>query len=52
MSPVALALTNAILGGVNLLVLLAIAFHGGRWMGRVETRIDHLERVSLAKGEA
>jgi hypothetical protein len=39
-----LPFVNAIIGAVNLVVLIAIAFHGGRWMGKVEVRLDHLEK--------
>ena len=44
MSPDALPIVNAIIGGVNLLALLAVATQAGRWMGRVDIRLDHLER--------
>lgn len=39
-----LAVVNAVLSGVNLLALLTTVFFGGRWAGRVDTRLDHLER--------
>lgn len=44
MSPETAALVNVVLGGVNLLALLGIAFSGGHWMGRVEVRLDYLEK--------
>jgi hypothetical protein len=47
MDAATLPMVNAIIGAVNLVTLLMVAFTGGRWMGRVETRLDHLEK----KGE-
>ena len=39
-----LVLVNTIIGAVNLGALVILAFHGGRWMGRVDVRLDHLEK--------
>ena len=44
-----LAIVDTIIGGVNLILLVSIAFSGGRWMGRVETRIEVLERHMSSK---
>lgn len=38
-----LTVLNTVISGVTLLALVTIAFHGGRWMGRVDVRLDHLE---------
>lgn len=57
----ALPFVNAIIGAINLTALLAIAFHGGRWMGRVDQVLkdvdrrvgrieDTIERRSVARG--
>lgn len=37
-------IVSAVIGAINFITLLVIAFTGGRWMGRVEVRLDHLER--------
>jgi len=39
-----LAVVSTIIGAVNLLVLLGISFRAGHWMGRVEARLEGLER--------
>ena len=46
------AVVTLILGSVNLLTLLALAFHIGRWTGRVEVRLDHLEHTFNERGGA
>lgn len=38
-----------LLGGVNLVVLVTLAFKWGRWSGVVDTRLRHIEK-SLFKG--
>ncbi len=47
-----IAIVTLVLGSVNLLTLLALAFHIGRWTGRVEVRLDHLENNFNARGGA
>jgi hypothetical protein len=45
----ALSIANTIISGVNLLTLIVIAFKGGHWMGRVEVRIETLEKPRAAR---
>jgi hypothetical protein len=49
MDPSALSVANSIIGAVNLATLLVIAFKGGHWMGRVEVRIENLEKPRAAR---
>lgn len=46
---VLLATTLAV-GGVNLAVVVTLAFRWGRWSGVVDTRLNHIEQT--LKGEA
>jgi len=45
------AVVNLVIGAVNLALLIGIAFQSGRWMGRVETRLDHLEATAFTRRE-
>lgn len=45
-----LVFVNTIISAVNLIALLSIAFFGGRWTGRVEVRLEHLEKIEKAHG--
>lgn len=45
MSADTLAAVAAAFGGVNLLTLLAISFHAGRWMGRADEKFRSIERT-------
>lgn len=39
-----LVIVNTIIAAVNLALLISIAFYAGKWMGRVEVRIEQLEK--------
>ena len=39
-----MAIGTAILSGINTAAVLTIAWRGGRWTGRVDTRLDHVEQ--------